>query len=89
MARLPADPSFEEMKARGGEPDLHDEPHTVSNDQVWISGEIPRTTDFEDGLIGSIQYIGGKWETDPVRFSTIAECEPGGADPSLAPVNYG
>ncbi|KAF8314930.1 Metallo-hydrolase/oxidoreductase [Clavulina sp. PMI_390] len=62
--RLPADPTFEELKEAGGVPDLHAEGHAVSNGQAWVSGEIPRTAEWENGLFGSIQFIDGKWEED-------------------------
>jgi len=66
MMRLPADPTFDEIREAGGKVDLHSEPHTVSDDHVWVSGEIERTTEHETGLIGSIQYIDGKWKPDEV-----------------------
>lgn len=64
LVRLPADPTFDEIKAAGGVADLHAEAHTVSNGQVWVSGEIARTAEWESGLLGSIQWIDGKWQPD-------------------------
>lgn len=72
MMRLPPDPTFDEIKEAGGVPELHDEAHAVSNGQVWISGEISRTAEWENGLLFSIQWIGGGWQSDEVRlFSYI------------------
>lgn len=68
--RLPPDPTFDEIKEAGGIPELHDEPHVVSNGQVWISGEIARTAEWENGLLFSIQWIGEGWQSDEVRLSS-------------------
>ncbi|KAG8864065.1 hypothetical protein FRB96_006938 [Tulasnella sp. 330] len=79
MARLNADPSFEEIEECGGTVSLHAEAHTISNGAVYVSGEIPRVTPFEQGLLGATRWVdasdpretvgptrnGGKWVNEP------------------------
>ncbi|KAF9813686.1 hypothetical protein IEO21_05402 [Rhodonia placenta] len=57
IARLPPDPTFEQIKAVGGVPETHAEGHAVAGGTVWVSGEIPRLTEFEDGLPGGVRWI--------------------------------
>ncbi|KAF5393477.1 hypothetical protein D9757_000677 [Collybiopsis confluens] len=52
IARLPADPTFEEIASAGGVVEKHSEGHLVADSMVWVSGEIPRVTSFEKGLPG-------------------------------------
>lgn len=66
--RLPPDPTFEEIKEAGGISELHDEAHTVSNGQVWVSGEIARTAEWETGVLFAIRWMDGKWGSDEVRI---------------------
>jgi 7,8-dihydropterin-6-yl-methyl-4-(beta-D-ribofuranosyl)aminobenzene 5'-phosphate synthase len=87
-ARLPPDPTFIEIEAAGGKAELHAEPHVISEGCVWVSGEIPRLTEFEKGLIGGIEWIEkdnkGSWERRPGEVSmdmyiwldTLADCPP-------------
>ncbi|KAG8982907.1 hypothetical protein FRB95_007680 [Tulasnella sp. JGI-2019a] len=79
IARLAADPSFEEIHENGGIVSLHPEAHTVANGAVYVSGEIPRVTSFEEGLHGGMRWVdekdereavgtpmnGGKWISEP------------------------
>ncbi|KII92071.1 hypothetical protein PLICRDRAFT_36846 [Plicaturopsis crispa FD-325 SS-3] len=62
---LPVDPSFEEIAEAGGDVQLHSEGHTVADGAVWVSGEIPRLTDFEGGLLSGSRWVEhageGKW----------------------------
>lgn len=81
LARIPEDPTFDEIREHGGEVDLHAEPHAVAGGTVWVSGEIPRVNSFEQGLFGSVRWVGehevgdpvgeprngGKWISEPVR----------------------
>lgn len=77
IVRLPEDPSFEELEAAGARLELSREGHTVGNGTVWVSGEIPRVTEFEAGLLGGMRWyedgIGedgkkskGEWRAEPV-----------------------
>ncbi|OWT36218.1 metallo-beta-lactamase superfamily protein [Cryptococcus neoformans Bt1] len=69
FCNLPADPSFDEIKAAGGEIDLHDEPHEIvvcstsggggEKTGVGVSGEIKRVVDYEKGVLGGV-----RWEKD-------------------------
>lgn len=65
MARLPPDPTFELIESAGGKVEVDTEGHAVADDTVWVSGEIPRITDFEGGLLGGSRWIqsedAGKW----------------------------
>ena len=70
ICRLPEDPTFEDIRTLGGIVELHDEPHVVAGDTVYISGEIPRVTEFERGLLGSVRWteteLGPNWVPEPV-----------------------
>ena len=56
LCRLPADPEFEELEDLGGIVQKHHEGHAVANNTVWVSGEIPRVTKFETGLLGAVRW---------------------------------
>ncbi|THH00162.1 hypothetical protein EW026_g2328 [Hermanssonia centrifuga] len=55
MARLAPDPTFEEIENEGGVVDKHADGHAVAGNTVWISGEIPRLTEYEKGIIGGVR----------------------------------
>ncbi|KZT27538.1 hypothetical protein NEOLEDRAFT_1154925 [Neolentinus lepideus HHB14362 ss-1] len=57
IARLPVDPTFEEIESEGGTVELSDVGHVVADGTVFVSGEIPRITDFEGGLLGGMRWI--------------------------------
>lgn len=63
---LPKDPSFDAITAAGGAVDLHAEQHTVANRTIFVSGQIPRQTPFEVGLLGGVQLVknGDSFEWD-------------------------
>ncbi|KAK3073385.1 hypothetical protein LTR53_005093 [Teratosphaeriaceae sp. CCFEE 6253] len=63
---LEADPTFEEIEFAGGKVEKHDEAHVVLDSFFMVSGEIPRTTEYEKGLRRGIRYskATGKWESD-------------------------
>ena len=68
ICRLPADPTFEEIRAAQGIVELHDEGHAVAGGTVWVSGEIPRVTPFEAGLAGGVRWFEGRdWVPEEVR----------------------
>jgi 7,8-dihydropterin-6-yl-methyl-4-(beta-D-ribofuranosyl)aminobenzene 5'-phosphate synthase len=69
IATLPPDPSFELIEKAGGVLEKHKEGHFVAGGTVWVSGEIPRVTEFEDGILGGMRWVeedGGKWIQDQV-----------------------
>jgi 7,8-dihydropterin-6-yl-methyl-4-(beta-D-ribofuranosyl)aminobenzene 5'-phosphate synthase len=72
IARLPEDPSLQELEAAGARLELHREGHAVGDGAVWVSGEIPRVTDFETGLLGGMRWYEdqeegkGEWRPEPV-----------------------
>lgn len=56
--------------------ELDAEGHVVADDTVWVSGEIPRITDFEGGLLGGSRWIqseDGKcgWVNEEVRIFRV------------------
>lgn len=63
------DPSFSEMRALNGAPDLHAEGHEIQNAAgkgtgVYVSGEIPRVHPFEKGLPGAVTWMLNEGEAD-------------------------
>lgn len=69
IAALPPDPTFELIEKGGGVLEKHRERHYVAGGTVWVSGEIPRVTEFEDGILGGMRWVeddGGKWIRDQV-----------------------
>jgi 7,8-dihydropterin-6-yl-methyl-4-(beta-D-ribofuranosyl)aminobenzene 5'-phosphate synthase len=76
IARLPEDPTFEEMKELGASVVTSKVPHTIQNETVFISGEIPREVSWEQGLLGSVRWFteeeGGQkqggWVSEPVSL---------------------
>ena len=58
--------------------EAHEEGHAVADGTVWVSGEIPRVTPFEAGLIGGMRFtpndteegISGGWSEEPVSCSS-------------------
>ncbi|EJD02992.1 uncharacterized protein FOMMEDRAFT_108055 [Fomitiporia mediterranea MF3/22] len=70
VGRLPEEPTFDEIDALGAEVDLHAEPHVVAGNTLYVSGEIPRVTEFEQGLIGGMRWVRsgsgeGAWTEEP------------------------
>lgn len=56
LGRLPPDPTFDQIEELGGIVDKHDDGHTVAHGTIWVSGEIPRVTEFEQGLPGAVRW---------------------------------
>lgn len=75
LACLPDDPTFQEIEALDAIVDRRDEGHVVQGDTVYVSGEIPRLTEWERGLLGGVRWIPkeeagdddvkGKWISEP------------------------
>lgn len=65
LCALPADPTFGLIEKAGGVLEKHSEGHAVAGGTVWVSGEIPRVTEFEAGILGGVRWVegpeGGKW----------------------------
>jgi 7,8-dihydropterin-6-yl-methyl-4-(beta-D-ribofuranosyl)aminobenzene 5'-phosphate synthase len=61
---LGADPTFEEVEEAGGEVVKIDQPHTVLGGMFATSGEIPRVTEYEQGLRFGVRLREGKWVED-------------------------
>lgn len=81
ICRLPEDPTFNEIEAKGGVVEKSSVGHVVAGGTVWVSGEIPRVTDFEGGLLGGVRWQSesddnasmggkGKWVPEPVGRHT-------------------
>lgn len=66
IARLPPDPTFEQIEAAGATVEKHAEGHLVAGDMVWVSGEITRVTSFETGLPGAKRFEQGVWTDELV-----------------------
>jgi len=41
------------------------EPHTLADETILVTGEIPRKTDFEKGFSRQRVFINGEWKPDP------------------------
>ena len=57
VCRLPDDPTFAELEAAGARLELRREGHVVGGGAAWVSGEIPRVTEFEGGLPGGMRWV--------------------------------
>jgi len=57
VARLPLDPTFELIEREGAKVEKHDKGHTVADGAIWISGKIPRVTDWETGYPNGVRWI--------------------------------
>ena len=85
--QLTPDPTFEEIEELGGFVEKNAAGHAVAGSTVWVSGEIPRVTPFEEGLIGAVRFVEkegdlkGDWIPEAVQpFSLIT---PGLSDNSV------
>ncbi|KAI0093388.1 metallo-beta-lactamase protein [Irpex rosettiformis] len=63
IARLPDDPTFEQIQELGGVVEKSSEGHVVADGTVYVSGEIPRVTGFEQGLLGAVRWK-GEWVSE-------------------------
>jgi 7,8-dihydropterin-6-yl-methyl-4-(beta-D-ribofuranosyl)aminobenzene 5'-phosphate synthase len=68
VSALPIDPSFEEIASAGGTVETHAKGHAVAGGTVWVSGEIPRVSTFEEGIFGGRTWTEDNgWVKDEVR----------------------
>lgn len=63
---MEADPTFDEIMLAGGEVIKKDKPHTVLDGMFMVSGEIPRVTSYEKGVLRGIRWQekSQSWESD-------------------------
>ena len=73
IGRLPDDPTFEQIECAGGRVRTSRDGHTIAGGTVYVSGEIPRVTPFEGGLLGGMRFREGHgWTSEPVRFRFVS-----------------
>jgi len=71
ICAIPPDPTFEEIEEKGGLVEKHSEGHAIADDTVWVSGEVPRVTSFEGGIMGGMRSVKKEgnaettWEAEP------------------------
>lgn len=63
---LERDPTFEEIEAAGAIVVKNDQPHTLLEDMFLVSGEIPRVTSYEVGVMRGLRFNSetAAWESD-------------------------
>ncbi|MGR9090389.1 MAG: MBL fold metallo-hydrolase, partial [Gammaproteobacteria bacterium] len=66
MILLPEEPSFDAIRANGGEIATHAEAHAICNGFFYSSGAIARVTKYETGLDGHHTFRGETAEPDPL-----------------------
>ena len=74
---MEADPTFDEIMLAGGEVVKKDTPHTVLGGMFMISGEIPRVTPYEKGVLRGIRWHSASqsWESDElIRDERLLMC---------------
>lgn len=65
LCALPFDPTFQAIEAAGGVVEKHAEGHAVAGGAVWVSGEIPRVTEIETGILGGLRWTQKNTEESP------------------------
>lgn len=73
ICAIPPDPSFAQIEEAGGTVEKHAEGHAVAGGTVWISGEIPRVTTFEIGMLSGVRWIEESLEGGDARGKWIPE----------------
>ena len=73
---VPRDPTFDEIRSMGGDVVASSSAHAICGGSLFVSGEIPRVTDYEVGLPGHMTKLpGSDWEADPLildeRYVTV------------------
>lgn len=74
MAQVPTQAEFSQA---GAAPEVTDAPQLLLDDMFYLSGEIPRVTSYETGLVNQVRRTAdGQWEPDPLimdeRFLAVA-----------------
>lgn len=61
-------PTAEDLRAAGASVVCTSEPQVVGHGAFYVSGEIPRVTAYEKGLVGQVRraHAGAEWEPDPL-----------------------
>ena len=61
-------PTGEDLSKLGAKVICTDQPHFIGNGAFYLSGEIPRVTSYEKGLINQVRRLndGANWEPDPL-----------------------
>ncbi|KAK5132228.1 hypothetical protein LTR08_009288 [Meristemomyces frigidus] len=75
---LEADPTFDAIEAAGGKVAKSDQPHMVLDNMFLLSGEIPRTTAYEQGLRRGVRFDASKgaWEEDTlIKDERLVMCK--------------
>lgn len=65
LLMLPEEPGFDDIQKAGGELFLTDEGHPICDGFFFGSGEIPRVTEYEQGLPGHHSFYGDDARPDP------------------------
>ena len=63
---LPDEPTFEAIETAGGVIETNDQPHLIGGGLFLGSGEIPRVTSYETGLVGHHTFRNGVAKADPL-----------------------
>ncbi|KDR75785.1 hypothetical protein GALMADRAFT_97658 [Galerina marginata CBS 339.88] len=63
ICSLPLDPTFEAIEKAGAVIEKHTEGHAVAGGTVWVSGEIPRVTEYEAGILGGQRWVEKKLDS--------------------------
>ena len=66
FANLPPEPTFEAITAAGGVVETNADAHLIGGGLFLASGEIPRVTEYETGLIGHHSFVDGVPHPDPL-----------------------
>ncbi|KAI0769565.1 beta-lactamase-like protein [Trametes elegans] len=73
IARLAADPTFEQIEGIGGVVERHSEGHAIAGGAIWVSGEIPRVTHFEGGLPSGVRWVDANGQGEWVKEEDIMD----------------
>lgn len=75
ICALPPDPTFDSITEAGGMVEKHAEGHATAGGTVWVSGEIPRVSAFEDGILGGMRWIGDRRAGEWIREQVMSMSE--------------
>ena len=60
----PDNPTAKELTDLGARVEMHDKEHTICNDFFYVSGFIPRHSEYEKGIPGHVTMVNGKYVLD-------------------------